>query len=198
MTRKNSYALDRLYLDNWAKANPINGKKMQYPLVHQAFWDQVNFVRRQLHRLFASTYQEMQNKQVWVEGTFETEFVQLPVYHFRARGIFVWARCDFDSWTVSVFSWDKPIPDPGPLFSGLFDRTAVVINKAFNRELMFGSYADNARKFTLSIRTNYDLYAFLLHVSESLELRRPGAETYGGGRIDQSVERSKYEEVEIS
>lgn len=148
-------------LQEWANANvPADDLRWK-----SGFWDQICFVRDELGWMLRDD--EGKRAPVTVASTHTSKSIRLPVYEINACGLKIRLRYNFFNWIVSVeadsyMAGRYAIVDK---FCDLFDRSAVVLPcyaEGFKDEWVFGSYKDDPTKFTTSLGSKYDLYAFCL------------------------------------
>lgn len=153
-------ASDRAHpeITQWGLANEPS-KEL---LAAESYWKQIKFVRDVLVRVFARDYDEYKAIEAGISivGTHHSKSVKLPVYRINLPdGTAFTIRCNFHDWKVSVESPKEVEED----FMDLFDPTTDIDHiycEGFPPELVFDSYAENKRQFTLEIATDYQLYTF--------------------------------------
>lgn len=135
--------------------------------------DQLHFVRNILLRaLYGDDSDKAKHVRIMVVATHESHSVVLPVYQFTLpNGVKITLRNNFFNWKVSV---DSPFSiSMKPL--GLFDsnrRIQPYHCDGFPEEIVFGSYDENRKRFTLSFLTDYHLWTFMFLLRNAMMLSR--------------------------
>jgi hypothetical protein len=150
-------------LQDWINAhNPKNEMVWK-----DSFWDQVSFVRDQIHRLFVVIYEESKKNPVMVVSTHTSKSIQLPVYSIKIHGIEVRMRNNFHDWKVSIRS-AHPVPDVFHHIIKKDETLHAVYFEGFQSDWIFGSYNNNPCQFSVEIYDKYDLYTFILVITDAL------------------------------
>ncbi|HJY98888.1 MAG TPA: hypothetical protein VJ227_04190 [Patescibacteria group bacterium] len=153
----------RIPLQDWANAFEP-GDEM---LWKRGYWEQIVFVRDEIHRLFVATYEESKRNPVMVVSMHTSKSIRLPVYNIKVPGIEIWMRYNFFDWKVSIRS-ERPVPD---VFHNIIRKDVKIHEvyfEGFSKDWIFGSYDENPCQFSVEVRTDYDLYAFLLVIADAL------------------------------
>lgn len=96
--------------------------------------------------------------------------VLLPVYYIDARssiGCEFWLRNNWYDWKLSVRS-EQPVPD---VFMRLIQRGKTIHDvyfEGFEKDWIFGSYADNPCKFSLELGGDTELTTFMMLLNQAL------------------------------
>lgn len=96
--------------------------------------------------------------------------VLLPVYYIDARssiGCEFWLRHNWYDWKISVKS-ERPIPD---VFMRLIQRGKTIHDvyfEGFEKDWIFGSYADNPCEFSLELYAESELTTFMMLLNQAL------------------------------
>jgi hypothetical protein len=124
--------------------------------------EQICFVRDRLCRVLFPNSQDFLANPPTVISTHFSKSLKLPVYQIDLKkyGVEIVLRNNFYDWKVSVKS-DAPLDFDT---MGLFDPTCYVTSiycEGFPEEKVYGSYSADNSKFTVEIRSDYDLYTFM-------------------------------------
>jgi hypothetical protein len=146
-------------LQEWANDN----QPAEDLIYKDGYWDQIIFVRDKLAGLLATSYEEFQAIQAGMKvvSMHTSKSVRLPVFSVELEdGTTFTMRYNFHDWKVSVSSPSDVEAD----FMGLFNpdsRISSVYCEGFPEELVYGSYAENKRQFTIELSAgNYHLFTF--------------------------------------
>ncbi len=125
--------------------------------------DQILFVARAIPAILAKTDEEFEiiNANIKVISEHTSKSVLLPVFRVElADGTAFTMRCNFYDWKVSVESPRDVEAD----FMGLFrsnERISEAYCEGFPENLVYGSYAENNRQFTIELpSSNNFLFTF--------------------------------------
>lgn len=135
--------------------------------------EQVCFVRDNLCQLLRSTYEEWRANPPLVISTHTSKSVKLPVFQINLEkyGIEIVLRYNFYDWKISVKS-DKPLDFD---YMGLFkptEKISYVYCEGFPKNKVYGSYEKNHSKFTIEIRSYYNLYTFIFLLKNYLGIKK--------------------------
>lgn len=151
--------MERISLQEWANRNVPDEQLFS----RGGYWKQIVFVRDNILRLLAPSYEEYTDicdNRTWVISTHMSKSVLLPVYRIELpNGMAFTMRYNFYNWKVSVSSPRDIHTD----FMGLFDpngKYAYCYCEGFPEEYVYGSYAENKRQFTIELYDEYKLYNF--------------------------------------
>jgi hypothetical protein len=159
----------QVWYDRWLKTNADT--KLFYVDKRssgEVYLSQVRYIRDELSGLAwrdvaydsrpPSTPSDDLKETAWVIGEHCSKSVVLPVYSIErpTLGLRLVLRYNFYDWCVSVES-ETAVRD---WVSG-YDRGLLCFFEGFPDELKFGTYAESQRRFSLAIRDDYELYAFV-------------------------------------
>ncbi len=152
------------FIDEWIKSNePKEGL-----LFKDALYNQIDFVR-DVAEIFARSIKEFDNM-IKVDGTHMSKSVNCPVYHIELKdfGVRIWMRYNFYNWNVSIDS-DNPITCDflGTFNDDFYDN--CYCEGMTNHK--FGKYGDNNKRFTVYIKSEYNVYAFFLCIKNFLKIK---------------------------
>jgi hypothetical protein len=146
-------------LQEWANAHP----PAENLIYKGGYWDQIIFVRDTISQLLSKSYEEYKTIQAGIKviSHHTSKSVCLPVYSLElADGTKFTMRYNFYDWKVSVSSVDEVNAD----FMNLFDPSERIHEcycEGFPSELVYGSYNENKRQFTIELPpSNYQLFTF--------------------------------------
>ncbi len=138
---------------------------------------EVEFIVSEVALLFFSKFAEIEANQVKVVSDYPYKGNLFPVYFIEVPDkVMVWFWSCRGRWRVSVKT-PEPVED---VFLGLFapDKVVKPCTEFEGRAgKFFSPYAQDPRRFTVQLGSDYDLYAFFLMLSEALGLRTELAET---------------------
>ena len=150
-------------LQDWANAHEPKDEM----LWKRGYWDQIVFVRDEIHRLFVVTYEESKKNPVMVVSTHTSKSIELPVYSIKIPGIEVRMRYNFYDWKVSIRS-DLPVPDVFHNIINKGEKVHQVYFEGFQNDWIFGSYREDPHQFSVEIGNEYNLYAFILAFTDAM------------------------------
>jgi hypothetical protein len=165
-------AIDHPQLQPWANEH----EPAEALIYGKRYWEQIIFVRDVLTSVFARSYEQYRqlSDNIRVIGTHRSKSVELPVYQLTLdNGVVITMRHNFYDWKVSISSPREIEMD----FMSLASATYVinpVYCEGFPREVVYGSYAQNRKQFTLEIGQEHKLYTFMWVFSHHvLGIREP-------------------------
>lgn len=137
-------------LKEWAEANVTEWGRAHR--TDSTYWSQIDFARETLGRILCPTFAEFElfPEDVLVISSHTCQSVVLPVYKFEVGGVTFVMRRNDSNWMVSVFSLFDIRAD----FLDLFDpeeRISTVYCEGFPPGLVYGSYAESKRQFTVEL-----------------------------------------------
>lgn len=134
--------------------------------------NQLHFVNDLLLRaLYSDDSDKANHIRIMVVATHEAYSIVLPVYQFTLpNGVKITLRNNFFDWKVSI---DSPFSISLKSMD-LFDpkqRIPFYHCEGFPKEIVYGSYGENRKQFTMSFHTDYHLWTFMFLLGHSLMLR---------------------------
>lgn len=148
-------------LNEWCRDH-IPDDKM---LWKEGYFDQVNFISRQIPNILAKSYEEfkkMTEEEIFVISTHMSKSIILPVYNFVWNGWEFMLRENFYDWKISVIAPEK-YKDIEIDFMNIFNQEqdySIHYFEGFNSEWVYESYKKNKQKFSFEITNNYKLFTF--------------------------------------
>jgi hypothetical protein len=143
--------MEKTHWRNWLDTNP-----------KESAVKQMMFVRDRITSILAKEFEDYQklSERVGIIDSHQSRSIELPVLHLILNdGTEITLRNNFHDWKVSV----KAMRDVRGNFMGLFDENGEhhkVYCEGFPSEMVYGSYATNKRRFTISLGGNEALFAF--------------------------------------
>lgn len=165
-------------LVDWMEENKPK-KTMSYK---EAWWDEIDFLRYYLAGVYEkpvkmyldnhesgdlilekteTTLNYLHNKLQVIE-THTSKSIKCPVIRLDLKeelGLSAIMRFNFHDWKISIVSEI----DIDVSFDNLFDKNKEISDiycEGFIPELVFGSYEDNKKRFTVEINNKYNVYTF--------------------------------------
>ena len=126
------------------------------------FREQISFVSNVISGILAKDSDELEqiSSQIEVISTHRSKSVKLPVYCLKLKdGTTFVMRDNFYDWKISVIT----LKSVNTNFVELFNPEKVihaVYCEGFPEDLVFGSYSQNSRQFTIELKDNYQVYMF--------------------------------------
>lgn len=124
-----------------------------------SFRSQAVFFRKSLPIAFGMTFEDAESPRVAVISEHRSKSIVLPVVQYTLNRVRVTIRDNFYDYKVSVDADKKLVLDP----RGLFDPDATHSGcycEGFPEELVFGSYHEDTRQFTVSLGSEYAMWSF--------------------------------------
>lgn len=147
-------------LQDWINAN----KPADELIFGRAGIDQAIFIRDNLARCIAQTFEQFQNCAT-VIGTHTSKSVRLPVVKLSRPGLDVVIRDNFHNVAISVRREFVSDHEGSYVESLITDGFATVVNsvycEGFPEEWLFSCYSEDKRRFTCHVGSKLEAYAFL-------------------------------------
>jgi hypothetical protein len=136
-------------LQDWA-----NEHEPSETLVYKSgYWPMICFVRDVIAPLVSTSYEDCKGK-VQVLSTHRSKSVLLPVFSFGIPEADFEMRYNFHDWNLSVDS----LIEVGDYARWFDDAHGYCFFQGMSKQ--FGRYAQDARRFSICVTTNYELHAF--------------------------------------
>ncbi len=142
-----------------------------------AFWKQVVFMRDTIgaYLFYREGDYESGYDVVKVCNTHWSKSIECPVYYIELTKknsidwtyLKIWARYNYYNWYISV-DCDKPIISE---FLGVIDPTIEQRSCEGMSEQEFDSYANNKKRFTVSVGGHYDAYVVFRTIKHQLGIK---------------------------
>lgn len=153
-----------MQLQEWISAH-IPDDKM---LWKGAFTRQVCFMRDDLSFALGMSYHDTETDKLSVISTHTSKSIKLPVVRYALNDAWIIIRDNFYNHKISVES-DKAIRlDPRGLFDPAEQHPRCYC-EGFPDELVFGAYADDQKRFTVSVNSDYAAWALFRAVRLALQ-----------------------------
>jgi hypothetical protein len=158
----------RQLLQEWINENAC-GDEM---LWKGAMGDQLMFIRDRLPGVLFASADEYREHCAVVISTHTSKSIKLPVVQYALpSGVAITMRDNFYDWKISI---SAPVDiEFSPM--GLFDPNQghhAVYFEGFPGDLIYGSYADNKRQFSVELGSKYRVYTLLWIMGDALGLRK--------------------------
>jgi len=148
-------------LQEWANAN----KPAEGLIYRKGYWSQITFIRDDVPEIFARSDEEYKKLQegIQVISWHTSKSVRLPVFRIELPdGTVLVMRYNFHNWIVSASS-PRDIDD---MLMGFLSPEDEAIHRVycegFPQDLVYESYGQNKRQFTIELDSGYYcLYTFL-------------------------------------
>lgn len=172
--------VDGVNLQTWANDNNQDETDLIYK---KGMWQQVMFVRDEIHPLFFSrsaSYEERKTKPVRVVGEHTSKSVKLPVFSISGLDAEIRMRENFHGWVVSVNThWNFKNEMTPDLFMGLLhsmkrddelsDPFPSCYAEGFSEEWCFSPIENNGTKFTGQVSGYYPFWTFCFLLTKWLK-----------------------------
>ena len=151
---------DVLKLTDWFKENQPN-EELKWSGQDEC---QVYFIMHTIQAILANSaaeYSSLQNA-ISVLSTHSSKGVKLPVYDFTWKDIRFILRNNFYDWKVSVILPDD-VDWTQKEWKNLFRKDERIFYgycQGFPEDIVFGSFLDNPKKFTIELSGDADLFDF--------------------------------------
>lgn len=136
-----------------------------------AKWEQIHWVREELHLALRLAASVRRQSPVHVIGTHVSKSTLLPVYRMTRDGLEVILRGNYHDWSVTVRSEEPVIRDPlMPLLSGGVDTpVSSTLCEGFDWSWVHGPITENPRAFTVQLPYMHGhLWAFIYGLTAHL------------------------------
>lgn len=138
-------------LVEWQRAQAAEESDQRGLIYRDAKWEQIHWVRRELHA--ALMQPEEERAPVRVIATHTSKSTLLPVYRMTREGLEVILRGNYYNWSVTVRSEEPVIRQPLlPLLTGgRHEAVHAVYCEGFDPAWVHGPLSENPRAFTVQL-----------------------------------------------